>query len=80
MWACGPGADRGVIIAVELDDIHGIRKYTGIVPAITGCDGSSACRVTAGDGLPSMMREPTISGKRQVKSLPGRLWGGGVLA
>jgi hypothetical protein len=69
------------VVAVQLDKVEGVEEYALASALVTDEIERGHAIVIAGDSQPSMMQErerrranvSTISGKRWVRSLPGRL-------
>jgi hypothetical protein len=69
------------VVAVQLDQVEGVEEYTLVSALVTDEIERGNAVVIAGDSLPVEMQErerrrasvSTISGKRRVRSLPGRL-------
>jgi hypothetical protein len=69
------------VVAVPLDQIEGVQEHAGVMPPVADAIEARHAIVIAGNGLASMKQErernlaraSTISGKRKVRSLPGRL-------
>ena len=69
------------VIAVQLDQVEGVQERAVIMAAVANEIERGHAIIIAGDASPSMMQErerrranvSAISGKRWVRSLPGRL-------